>query len=148
MFSIAIIRRGNNRPSVSADEVAAVSRRLNGPKVRVKRPAVAGLFVPAKGRKVSAFYGLPIVPSAIVNNAAALVCDGPDGTDVAFDQSWVARCGFIVPADNLGKYRESGLASVADANSARNSLRLWIEQNVGPMVSMDDVSIVHYTLPS
>lgn len=146
MFGIAILRRGNARPQVTAEQVAAVTRRHDGPKVRAKRPAVLGLFVPAKGRKVSPFYGLPIVPSAIVNNAAALVCDGPDGTDVAFGESWVARCGFIVPADCLGKYRESGLASVDDANSARNSLRLWVEQNMGPMVSMDDVSIVHYKL--
>jgi len=148
MFGIAILRRGNACPQVTAEQVAAVTRRHDGPKVRVKRPAVLGLFVPAKGRKVSAFYGLPIVPSAIVNNVAALVCDGPDGTDVAFGESWVARCGFIVPADNLGKYGESGLLTVANANSARNSLRLWIEQNMGPMVSMDDVSIVHYTIPS
>lgn len=148
MFGIAILRRGNDRPQFSAENVASVVRRHDGPKVRVKRPATLGLFVPAKGRKVSAFYSLPIVPSAIVNNAAALVCDGPDGTDVPFGQSWVARCGFLVPADDLGKYRESGLPKVADANSARNSLRLWVEQNVGPLVSMDDVSVVHYRLPS
>lgn len=148
MFGIAILRRGNARPQVTTEQVAAVTRRHDGPKVRVKRPAILGLFVPVKGRKVSAFYGLPIVPSAIVNNAAALVCDGPDGTDVAFGESWVGRCGFLVPADCLGKYRETGLASVDDANSARNSLRLWVEQNMGPIVSMDDVSIVHYTIPS
>ena len=144
MFSIAIIRRGNNRPSVSAEEVAAVSRRLNGPKVRVKRPAIAGLFVPAKGRKVSPFYGLPMLSSAVVNNAAALVADGPDGPDCKWEDSWIMRCGFVVPDTDLGKYRESGLLDVVDANSCRNSLRLWITQNLGPVVNVDDLSIVHF----
>ena len=147
MFGIAIIRRGNTRPAVTADQVATVTRRIDGPKVRVKRPATAALFIPAKGRKVSAFYNLPVLPSAIVNNAAALMADGPTGADCKWKDNYLATSAFIVPMDDLGKYRENGLATVGDANSARNSLRLWIDQNLGPVVNMDDLSIVHYPLP-
>lgn len=145
MYGIAIIRRGDNRPRYSATTVETVNRRLNGPKVRVKRTGIAGLFVPGKGRKVSDFYKvLPVLPSALVNNAAALVADGPKGQDCKWEDSWIMQCGWIVPDADLGKYRETGLLSVEDANSCRNSLRLWITQNLGEVVDVNDLSIVHF----
>ena len=146
MFGIAIFRRGDNRPAIDKATIDRTERRVNGPKVRVKRPGIVAAIVPAKGRKVSPFYHLPLVPSSIVNNAAALVADGPNGADVPFSESWIATSAIMVDAADLGKYRD-GLANVADANSCRNSLRLWITQNLGDVIDPDDLSIVHYHLP-
>lgn len=132
---VIIFRRGDNRPKVDREGLDRLARRLNGPKVRVRRPGVEALMIPERAGQRSAFYRLPVVPSAILNNPAALACDGPDGEDVAPGQTWADLAGFVLTGDDLGR------AGCADRSSA-NSVRLWIEQNLAPVVDTADVSVV------
>lgn len=136
---ILIFRKGDNRPSITATIIAQVIAILTH-KVRVQRPSLAskdgvGFFLPAKGKKVSDFYRLPVVPSRVLNNPAALILDGPDGPMAGKGKTWVDLCGFEVPADSLGK------AATADRSQA-NSLRLWISQNLSAVVAEEDVAVI------
>jgi hypothetical protein len=136
---ILIFRKGDNRPSITATIIAQVVAILTH-KVRVQRPSLAskdgvGFFLPAKGKKVSDFYRLPIVPSKVLNNPAALLLDGPDGPMAGKGKTWADLCGYEVPADSLGK------AATADRSQA-NSLRLWISQNLPAVVAEEDVAVI------
>ncbi len=136
---VLIFRKGNNRPTITAKVVEMVVAILTH-KVRVQRPSLAskdgvGFFLPAKGKKVSDFYRLPVVPSKVLNNPAALILDGPDGPMAGKGKTWADVCGFEIPADSLGK------AATADRSQA-NSLRLWISQNLSLVVSEEDVAVI------
>lgn len=136
---VVIFRKGDHRPSITPDIIGRVVSILTH-RVRVQRPSMAsndatGFFLPAKGRKVSEFYRLPVVPSKVLNNAAALILDGPDGPMASKGKAWVDTCGWVVPTDSLGK------SGVADRSQA-NSIRLWIAQNLADVVAEEDVAVI------
>lgn len=139
MSRIIIFRRGDNRPTITPTIIGQVLAILTH-KVRVQRPSMAskeghGFFLPAKGRKVSDFYRLPVVPSKVLNSPAALLLDGPDGPMAGKGKTWADVAGWEIPADSLGK------AGIADRSQA-NSVRLWIEQNLSLVVDPADVSVI------
>ena len=98
------------------------------PRVRVQRASLLRFLIDRKG-----FYALPVIPSKVLNNPAAMMLDGPAGPMAPKGKRWMDSC-WIVPADSLGK---SGTAD----RSQCNSIRLWIEQNV-PTVDSADVAVL------
>lgn len=143
---IVIARKGGKFPKVGAHVVkfltawmeAAVSIIGEGkypaivlpqnPRVRVQRASLLKFLLDRKG-----FYALPVIPSKVLNNPAAMVLDGPDGPMAPKGKRWIDSC-WIVPADSLGKSGEAD-------RSQCNSIRLWIEQNV-PTVDSADVAVL------
>jgi len=99
------------------------------PRVRVQRASLLSFLLDRKG-----FYALPVIPSKVLNNPAALLLDGPDGPMAGKGKRWIDSC-WIVPADSLGKSGEAD-------RSQCNSIRLWIEQNV-PTVDTADVAVLY-----
>lgn len=106
---------------------------VSNPRPRVQRPSLLGLFLPLGRAKASEFSKLPIIPSKVLNNPAAMILDGPDGPMAPVGKRWIDSC-YVIPADSLGKSGEAD-------RSQCNSIRLWIEQNV-PAVDSADVAVL------
>lgn len=129
---LVIFRRGGNAPRPTRVEIGAVLRRI-AIVVRKPRPLLVALFVPERAGRRSAFYRLPLCPSAVVNNPAALRLSGPGGDDVPESESWIAIGGLVVPDDGA-------------TNTAEN-VRLFIKNHLGPLVDPADVAVVRVSGP-
>lgn len=128
MTRIFIFRKGDNRPKPDRASLDRVARRVANPhKVKKPRPAVTALFTPAKVGVKSEFYRLPIVPSAVVNNPAALVLDGPAGPDAPAGSTWLDVAGWEVPVE---------------AVHSPETIRLFYKKHLRELVDPEDVSVV------
>jgi hypothetical protein len=87
-------------------------------KSRVQRPTLAEHFISGEA------YKMDTLPSDERSTPALRQHRGS-----------AQRCGFILPTEELGR---TGRAD----RSVANSVRLWIEKNLGPVVNVSDFLIV------
>lgn len=129
---VYIGRKGSHDPRPVKAVLTALAMYLVSPAVRKQRPALAALFIPARAGVRSTFYKLPVIPSAVVNNPAALLLLGPAHEDMMnpapVGQRWVDM---MLPAPPDG----------GAANTPEN-VRGFIKNHLGPVVDAADLAVI------
>lgn len=121
---VALYRKASiaPKPKATAKTVATVLEAIEH-LARVQRPSLAE-FV-ASGE----FYRLPELSPAQVKDAAAR----------AFKHG---EAGWEIPTDSLGRKGEAAVATLDDARSTAESIRLWLAKNMAELIDASHVAVV------
>ena len=116
----------------SKDELAALHIYL-GANVRKGRPNLNAVVIPERAGRLSVFDKLTVIPSAVVNNPAALVLCGPNHPDpkspAPIGSRWI-DCMVQVPAEDSG------------AKDSPENVRLYLKNHLGAVIDPESVAIV------
>lgn len=145
MFTIRVARKGNNNPRPTKAVVEAMLAMI-AVRCRVQRPSLLANLLP-NGRKVSAFYSLPIMPGDVVNDPAKLQLCGPDhpNYDAPVGKRWMDYT-LPIEVDSMGRAKTrqafENATDHADTIPIAESIRLWVKSWCADVVAPDDLAIV------